>query len=203
MQKYKKGNKSFCISNNTFNYFLDYLKKIIININFLHSKKFIKEPLKIATQPPTQKSPSATTFQDFPTAQTTSQTNHPQSSTRISFHENPYTFEETHSLLSESLEPVDRNAPLSEPQYEPTYNIYPSLEQGLNRTRHASQNQNTPTINRQIIHPRRNRNFTTPRVHFSIPSSSITNPLDLSNSSVQSAPNLLHIKTKQTYYGIT
>ena len=49
-------------------------------------------------------------------------------------------------------------------------NIYPSLQQDLNKTRHSSQNQNTTAIDRQLIHPRRNRNFTTLRVHFNIPS---------------------------------
>ena len=81
---------------------------------------------------------------------TSTQTNHPQSSTRISFQENPYTLKEKHSLLSEPLEPVIRHAPLSEPQYERTYNIYHSVQQDLNRTRqrHPIQNQNTSTISK-------------------------------------------------------
>ena len=54
---------------------------------------------------------------------------------------------------------------------EPTYNLYPTLPQELSRIRNLSQNQNTTEINRQIIHPRRNRNFQTPRVHFEIPQS--------------------------------
>ena len=37
--------------------------------------------------------------------------------------------------------------------------------------RNISQNQNTVEINRQIIDPRRNRSFQTPRVHFDIPQS--------------------------------
>ena len=74
----------------------------------------------------------------------------------------------------------------SEPQYEPTYNNNPSLQQDLNRTRHPSQTQNTSAINRQIIHARRNRNFTTTRVHFNIPSSPTPNPLELSSSTIQS-----------------
>ena len=74
---------------------------------------------------------------------------------------------ERHARLSEPLEPVQRQAPLS----EPTYNLYPTLPPELSRIRHSSQNQNTPEINRQIIHPRRNRNFQTPRVHFDIPQS--------------------------------
>ena len=49
--------------------------------------------------------------------------------------------------------------------------MYPTLPQELSRIRNFSQNQNTIEINRQIIHPRRNRNFQTPRVHFDIPQS--------------------------------
>ena len=78
----------------------------------------------------------------------------PKTSTRISFQDNPYTFEERHARLSEPLEPVQRQAPVS----EPTYNVYPTLPQELSRIRNISQNQNTVEINRQIIHPRRNRN---------------------------------------------
>ena len=63
------------------------------------------------------------TIPGISTTPTSSQTNHPQSLTRIPFLENPYTFEERHSLLLEPLEPVIRHAPLSEPRYEPTYNI--------------------------------------------------------------------------------
>ena len=99
-----------------------------------------------------------------PTPPTTTQTQNPQTSTRISFQDNPYTFEERHARLSEPLEPVRRQAPLS----EPTYNLYPTLPQELSRMRNLSQNQNTVEINRQIIHPRRNRNFQTPRVHFEL-----------------------------------
>ena len=83
--------------------------------------------------------------------------------------------------MSEPLEPVVRQAPLSEPQYEPTYNLYPHLQQSFNRVRHISQVQNTLEINRQIIHPRRNRNFQTPRVQFNIPQSPTSRPLDLSS----------------------
>ena len=36
-------------------------------------------------------------------------------------------------------------------------------------------------MNRQFIHPRRNRNFQTPRVQFNIPQSPTSNPLDLSS----------------------
>ena len=62
------------------------------------------------------------TSQDNPTTPTS--TPNPHSSTLISFQENPYTFEERHARLSEPLEPVVRQAPLSEPQNEPKYNIY-------------------------------------------------------------------------------
>ena len=61
--------------------------------------------------------------QEPPTTPTNTQTNNPQSSTRISFQDNPFTFEERHARLSEPLEPVLRQAPLSEPQYEPVYKI--------------------------------------------------------------------------------
>ena len=79
------------------------------------------------------------------------------------FQDNPYTFEERHARLSEPLEPVQRQASLS----EPTLNLYPTLPQDLNRLRHISQNQNTVEVNRQIVHPGRNRNFQTSRVTFS------------------------------------
>ena len=61
---------------------------------------------KIANQQPLQQSPPITTSQESPTTPSNSQTNLPQISTLISFQENPYTFEERHSLLSETLEPV-------------------------------------------------------------------------------------------------
>ena len=54
-------------------------------------------------------------------------------------------------------------------KYEPTYNLYRPLQQDLNRVRHVSQNQSTLEMSRQIIHPRRNRNFQTPRIQFNIP----------------------------------
>ena len=111
---------------------------------------------------PKAESPPTTSSQDSPTTPTSNQTSQPQSSTRISFVENPYTFEERHSSLSETLKPAIRQAPLSEPQYDPTYNIQPSLQQDLNRTRPQSQNQNlTPTVDRKLFHPRRNRRFAT------------------------------------------
>ena len=131
---------------------------------FTKKKKSIKKSSKIANQQSHSQS-SPTTSQENPTPPTTTQ--NPQTSTRISFQDNPYTFEERHARLSEPLEPVQRQAPLS----EPTYNLYPTLPQELSRIRNISQNQNTVEINRQIIHPRRNRNFQTPRVHFDIPQS--------------------------------
>ena len=135
----------------------------MININF-STKRINKKPSKIANQQSLSQS-SPTSSQDNPTPPSTTQ--NPQTSTRISFQDNPYTFEERHARLSEPLEPVQRQAPLS----EPTYNLYPTLPQELSRIRNPSQNQNTVEINRQIIHPRRNRNFQTPRVHFDIPQS--------------------------------
>ena len=60
--------------------------------------------------------------------------------------------------------------------------MYPTLQQDLKRTRHISQNQNTLEVNRQIIHPRRNRNFQTPRITFSIPQS--PTPTSSENSSI-------------------
>ena len=61
---------------------------------------------------------------------------------------------------------------------------YPTLPQDLNRIRHISQNQNTVEINRQIIHPRRNRNFQTPRVHFDIPQSPTPTTSEISSSTL-------------------
>ena len=100
--------------------------------------------------------------------------------------------------MSEPLEPVTRQAPLSGPQYEPIYKIYPPLQQDLNRARQQSQNQNTLEIHyssiiqinysRQIIHPRRNRNLQYTRVQFNIPHSPTTNPINLSYSTIQSTP---------------
>ena len=127
-----------------------------------------------------------TTSQENPTTPTN--TRNPSSSTRNSVQDNPYTFEERHARLSEPLEPVVRQAPLSEPQYKPTYNINRQLQQNFSRVRHISQNQNTLEINRQIIHPRRNRNFQTPGVYFSIPQSPTTNALDVSSSALPHTP---------------
>ena len=90
--------------------------------------------------------------------------------------------------MPKPLEPAIRQAPLSEPHYEPVYNINPPLQQNLNRARHQSQNQNTLEINRQIIHPRRNRNLQNPRDQFSIPNSPSTNPIKLSSGTIQSTP---------------
>ena len=58
----------------------------------------------------------------------------------------------------------------------------------MNRVRHLSQNQNTLEINRQIVHPRRNRNFQTPGVQFNIPQSPTSSPLDLSSSTLPDTP---------------
>ena len=141
------------------------MKNTTININFSNRKN---QPEYFANQQ-SQNQSSPTSSQENPTIPTTTQ--NPQTSTRISFQDNPYTFEERHARLSEPLEPVQRQAPLS----EPTYNLYPTLPQELSRIRNISQNQNTVEISRQITYPRRNRNFQTPRVHFDIPQSPNTN----------------------------
>ena len=65
------------------------------------------------------------------------------------------------------------------------------MQQDLNRVRHISQNQNTSEIHRQIIHPRRNRNFQTLRVHFDIPQSPASTTSEVSNSTLPKTPTLL------------
>ena len=138
----------------------------------------------MANQPPTNQ-PPPTTSQESPITPTT--INNLQPSKRISFQDNPYTFEERHAQLYEPLEPVNPQASLS----EPTYNLYPTLQQDLNRVRHISQTQNTSEIHRQIIHPRRNRNFQVPRVHFNIPQSPTQTTSELSSSTLPETPALL------------
>ena len=58
-------------------------------------------------------------------------------------------------------------------------------------------------INRQIIHPRRNKNFQTPRIHFNILQSPTPNPLDLSNSTLPDTPQLLQNKALQIFHQTT
>ena len=106
---YKESNLHICPSNNPSNSF--FWKNTIININ-LPTKVTIQNPSKIATQQ-SQNQSSPTSSQDNQTPPSTTQ--NPQTSTRISFQDNPYTFEERHARLSEPLEPVQRQAPLSEP----------------------------------------------------------------------------------------
>ena len=65
------------------------------------------------------------------------------------------------------------------------------MQQDLNKIRHISQNQNTSEIHRQIIRPRRNRNFQTPRVHFEIPQSPTPTISELSSSTLPETPTLL------------
>ena len=160
-----------------------FIKEFIININ-LPTKKLINQTLsKIANQPPpTQSSP--TSSQENLIIPTTTQ--NPQTSTTISFQDNPYTFEERHARLSEPLEPIQRQASLS----EPTYNLYPKLPHNLNRIRHISQNQNKVEVKRQIIHPRRNRNFQTPRVTFNIPQSPTPSTSEVSSITLPDTPTL-------------
>ena len=62
------------------------------------------------------------------------------------------------------------------------------MQQDPNRVRHISQNQNTLEINRQIIHPQKNRNFQTPRVHFNIPQSPTPTTSELSSSTLPETP---------------
>ena len=157
------------------------MKNTITNIN---SKKYsLKHIFKIANQP-LPKQPPPPSSQESPVTPTTTQ--NLQTSTRISFQDNPYTFEERHARLSEPLEPVHRQGPLS----ELTYNLNPTLQQDLNRVRHFSHNQNTLKINRQIIHPRRNRKFQTPRVHFNTPQSPKPTTSALSSSTLRETPTL-------------
>ena len=100
-------------------------------------------------------------------------TNNPQTSTRIFLQDNPYTFEERHARLSEPLEPVQRQASL----IEPTYTLFPTLPQDLNRIRHNSQNQNAIEVNRQS--------------HFNIPQSPTPTTSELSSSTLPETPTLL------------
>ena len=46
-------------------------------------------------------------------------------------------------------------------------------------------------MNRQIIHPRRNRSFQTPRVHFDVPQSPTPTTPEISNSTLPETPTLL------------
>ena len=69
--------------------------------------------------------------------------------------------------------------------------MYPTLPQELSRIRNISQNQNTVEINRQIIHPRRNRNSQTPRVHFDISQSPTPTTSENPNSTLPETPPLL------------
>ena len=69
--------------------------------------------------------------------------------------------------------------------------MYPTLPQDLKRVRHISQNQITVEINSQIKHPRRNKNFETPRVHFDIPQSPTPTTSELSCSTLPETPTLL------------
>ena len=68
--------------------------------------------------------------------------------------------------------------------------MYPTLQQNSNRIRHISQNQNTVEINRQIIQPRRNRNFQTLRVTFSIPQSPTPTSSETSSITIPDTPTL-------------
>ena len=135
---YKKSYHQFRIGNNTSNFFIEEY----YNKHKNSSKKIFFEifPKLLINNPHTNP------HQHYPknlTTPTITQPNNRQSSTRIYFQDNPYTFEARHARLSEPLEAVVRRAPLSEPQNEPVFNIYPPLQQDLNRARYRNQNQNT------------------------------------------------------------
>ena len=159
------------------------MKNTTKNIN-LPTRKINRTLSKIANQQ-SQNQSSPTSYQENPAKSTTTQ--NPQTCTRIPFQDNPYIFEERHARSSEPLEPVQRQAPLN----EPTYNLYPKLPQELSRIRNISQNQNTVEINRQVIHPRRNRSFQTPRVQFDILQSTTPTTSENPNSTLPETPPLL------------
>ena len=69
--------------------------------------------------------------------------------------------------------------------------MYPKLPQDLSRIGNISQNQKTIEINRQIKHPRRNRSFQTPRIHFDIPQSPTPTTSEISSSTLPETPTLL------------
>ena len=69
--------------------------------------------------------------------------------------------------------------------------MYPTLPQELSRIRNISQNQNTVEINRQILHPRQNRGFQTPRAHFDIPQSPTPTTPEISSSTLPETPTLI------------
>ena len=86
-----------------------------------HKKISIGHISKIANQQ-SQNHSSPTSSQENPTIPTTTQ--NPQTSTRISFQDKPYTFEERHARLSEPLEPVQRQGNqhiIYTPHYHKTY----------------------------------------------------------------------------------
>ena len=108
---YKKAIKTFALATILLIYFIE---EYYIQHTF-SSYVTMESIFKIANQQPTQQSPPTATSQESPTTPTFSQTNHPQSSARVSFRKNPYTFEERHSLVSEPVIDVVRHTPLSEP----------------------------------------------------------------------------------------
>ena len=85
--------------------------------------------------------------------------------------------------------------------------MYPTLPQDLNRIRNISQNQNTVEINRQIIYPRRNISFQTPRVHFDIPQSPTPTTSENPSSTLPETPPLLSQRSTSSipsdYLGLT
>ena len=127
--------------------------------NLIKNSDLNKEKTKIANPNPIKDSPPSNPFQDPPTMTTSSQSNQPQPSIRISFVEN--------RSFIEPLIPAICHAPLIEPQHEPNHSNYPALLQELNRTRHSRQNDAKYEIQTNYS-TRRERNLTTPRVQFKI-----------------------------------
>ena len=76
--------------------------------------------------------------------------------------------------------------------------MYPPLPQEFSRVRNISQNQNTLEINRQIVHPPRNRSFQSPRVHFDIPQSPTPTSSENPNSTLPETPPLLTQRSPST-----
>ena len=175
---YKKGNNHF--RNSKIIIFL--LKNFISNIDIVQQIIFLlivffleKCYKKLRYRSKKKKEPPTTTFQQHQRLVKQTNLNHQHA---LHFKKIP-----THS--KKHLIPVVRHAPLSESQYEPTSNIYPSFQQEFNRTPSQNQKQSS-TIERQTKHPRRKRNFATPRVNFNIPASPSQSLLVLYSNTNQS-----------------
>ena len=138
IRKCVKSNDNFCTSNNTFNHFLwRYYKQHKIS-----SKVKTEYLFKVAYQQPTQQSPPTTTSQESPKTPTSSQTNHPQSSIRIPFQENPFTFEEKKSIVIRTFNTRSSPRTSKRPTIQTNIQYKTSLHQDLNRTRYPSKKLN-------------------------------------------------------------